>query len=70
MEIKIDKNVPMPNARGKYPLDKMEIGDSFFVAEMTSSSMSGTFPRLRPKTFTTRTATENGVKGLRVWRAS
>jgi len=30
MDIKIEKNVPIPR-RSKYPLDKLEVGDSFWV---------------------------------------
>ena len=32
-QYKIDKNVPIPTSHGnlKYPFDKLEVGDSFFV---------------------------------------
>lgn len=32
MEIEIEKNIPIPGSSGlKYPFDKMEVGDSFYV---------------------------------------
>lgn len=31
-EIKIDKNVPVPTSRYKYPFTQMKKGDSFLVA--------------------------------------
>ena len=65
--IKIDKNVPMPSA-GKYPFGDMDVGDSFFVAGKTAAQMGGTMHFRKPKKFTTRTVTENGVKGIRIWR--
>lgn len=70
MEIKIEKNVSMPtqNGRTKYPLGVMEIGDSFFLVGRNSQSVSGSFGLLRPKKFSVRTLTENGIKGVRIWR--
>jgi hypothetical protein len=31
-DFKIEKNVPMPKGRAKYPWNEMEIGDSFFYS--------------------------------------
>lgn len=75
----IDKGVPMPNRRGssmgkvpKYPWRTMDVGDSFFVASdaarpavMAQASHSG---KRTGRRFTTRFVTENGVRGVRVWR--
>ena len=70
--IKIDKNVPTPNlARDpntKYPFREMDVGDSFFAGDRTTAQMSVNTQHYRPKKFTCRTVTENGVKGVRVWR--
>ena len=64
--IEIDKDVPMPSP---YPYRKLEVGDSFFVADKTTNGMAGAAnERLTPKRFTARTVTEGGVKGVRVWR--
>ena len=72
----IDKNVPAPavvslGAPAKYPWRAMDVGDSFFVPGNKASAMTSaaamTARRLGCK-YTTRTVTENGVKGVRVWR--
>jgi len=71
-EIKIDKGVPLSpvSSRQKYPFHAMDIGDSFFLPER-SSTKSGNlhqFARNQRVSIKTRTVTENGVKGVRVWR--
>lgn len=37
--IKVDKNVPPPRQRGKYPWRQMEVGDSFLVPEGMENSV-------------------------------
>lgn len=73
--ITIDKNVPLPilikkGAPRKYPLSDLEVGESFFAAGKLPSDIRPLATRLRPKKFAVRTVTENGVKGVRVWRLS
>ena len=54
-----------------YPFTRMEVGDSFFVNGKTSNTLlnaSYYYSRNSGKKFTTRTVTENGVKGARIWR--
>jgi len=80
MEIKIDKNVPMPVMQGresKYPFSEMEVGDSFFVAGMTSNQMNNASSHYRKKhgwSFICRNVEfyDEGpginVKGARIWR--
>lgn len=72
--IAIDKNIPPPTtgAKGnKYPIEALEVGDSFFVPGKRPAEISACYFRkaltLRRK-FTARTLEENGVKGCRVWR--
>ena len=73
-EIKIDKGVPLPakihHRDGIIPtLRVLEINDSFFMRQRNglqtylykASGMAG----IR---ISTRTVTENGIKGVRVWR--
>ncbi len=82
-DVKVDKGVPVPDARapgrpGKYPWEKMEVGDSFFVAGCRSSKSSrgsGTIlnlsvPRARypDRKWVSRKVVEGGVTGVRVWR--
>lgn len=83
--IKIDKNVPMPEKnrpgrKPKYPFREMQVGDSFFVPRPEARSTkqhrallykaAGKY-RLRKPGFSVviRPVTENGVEGVRVWRA-
>ena len=35
--IKIDKDIPIPTIRGKYPFKDMKVGDSFLVEKPTVS---------------------------------
>ena len=73
--IEYQTGVPIPdqNGRGgtpKYPLRDMPVGASFFVPGGTHAKLNGAFAphRRAGKAFLTRTVTENGVKGIRVWR--
>ena len=72
-EITIDKGVSLPRGgrKNKYPLRTMEVDDSFFVVGRTPSKMGSCIDYARFKTgfkYATRTVTEDGVKGVRVWR--
>ena len=66
MTIKIDKNIPLPETRNRYPFDKLEVGNSFFVEGKTNinGSRYHYVRKNHGKKFTTKR--ENG--GLRVWR--
>jgi hypothetical protein len=67
--IKIEKGVPIPR-RGnntKYPWDKLEPGDSFFIAGKKTSQISGSFVSAKRRLGIRLTArAENG--GTRIWR--
>ena len=73
---KVEKGVPIPVARRgtekKYPFSDLEIGDSFFVSGKLVVTFSGQVStaakRMPGRRFTARTVTENGIKGVRVWR--
>lgn len=70
-EIKVDKDIPMPprrKERRKWPFDEMNVGDSFFAPEVKAAHFGPYARRLLPKRFTTRTVTENDIRGIRVWR--
>lgn len=71
----IDSSVPIPDMHGgrgilKYPFPLMQVGDSFFVPGRNSQGVKGTinYWNRAGRKFTTRTRTENGVYGVRVWR--
>ena len=68
--LKVEKGFPMPESKKlrKYPLDVMEVGDSFFVPNGLQGHISPSANKLHPKRFTTRTVTEDGIRGIRVWR--
>lgn len=77
--IKIDDSIPLPDARrgggrkAKYPLQLMTVGQSFFAPGVTSAKMCGSVSFATRKTgaiFATRTVTEDGVCGVRVWRVA
>jgi hypothetical protein len=74
--IPIDKSVPLPRPRphnSVYPWQQMDVGDSFFApcekrgAVQSALSYAGKRNGFK---FATRTVTENGVTGVRVWRVS
>jgi hypothetical protein len=71
---RIDKGIPIPPDRvsgkaKKYPqLRVMEIGDSFFVPDKITNSMTNTLRCARPRKFRMRTRVEDGITGIRIWR--
>lgn len=81
MEFKIDDGVQLPDRRynggrkPKYPFDQMTVGQSFFVPadgtkkKSVRAAAHGANKRSDGnRTFVTRSTTENGVEGIRVWR--
>lgn len=82
MTIKIDTDVPLPDAyrsRTRFPWKDMEAGQSFFAPGYKTAGMAGpgkqmnlSHPRLSVpgSKWTVRTVTENGVSGVRVWRVA
>jgi len=72
----IEKGIPIP--RRKYPLDELEIGDSFFIPFNEEkpinvrARLSPTMARIKNatgKVFVSKKATKDGKEGLRVWRS-
>jgi hypothetical protein len=74
----LSDSIAIPSTQGhvgkeKYPLGTMDKGQSFFVpaSATTPFSLRRTITvaaRRHSRKFITRTTTENGVIGLRVWR--
>lgn len=62
--IEIEKNVPVPSNRTKYPFKDMEVGDSFFASQVNPRSLRTLAWRHRPKKFTVHKEGE----GYRCWR--
>ena len=76
-EYEIDRAIPIPPpSRGpgavKYPWAVMEVGDSFFVPGITKDNIYSSIKNASRdgRSFVARRVTENGVRGLRVWRAA
>jgi hypothetical protein len=67
---KISKDIPAPSRRRfhLYPFQTLEVGESFFVPNGYIQLAGSANTRYAPKRFTARTRTEEGVKGIRVWR--
>ncbi len=76
MEIKIEKNIPIPVTEIKYPFDKMDVGDSFFIAETDKKerlkiqcAVRSYFAMYRKKTKTTMKIISKSLEnGVRIWR--
>lgn len=70
-EFKIEKGIPLPPVRKrliKYPLDKMEVGDSILVCEPDPSRIRSTiwqFGRRNKIKFVSRAEHEGAI---RIWR--
>lgn len=73
-EFKINKAIEIPPRQtglgsGKYPWDKLKVGDSFFVADRDSSNIQApTRLTRRGYKFATRKWAEGKQTGVRVWR--
>jgi len=65
--IKIDKTVPFPAPRGKWPFHEMEVGDSFLIPagrEKAAKASAWTYGHKHGIRFTVR----QEKKGVRIWR--
>ena len=72
---KIDKDVPIsqPTWGRKYPFNELQAGESFFVPlteghQQYIRSLAWAYGKKHGVKFTCSTLTENGVRGMRVWR--
>lgn len=71
--IKIDKGIPVPSrhsreGRLEFPFGDMDVGESFFVTQVTVSTLLSHARKAKPRRFTMRSMIEGGVRGTRVWR--
>lgn len=77
-QIKIEKGIPQPvRGRGgrKYPWSGMDVGDSFFVPDVTSAKLSGaassyTNHRRRTGKSVPKFSVRKVDGGVRVWRTA
>lgn len=73
MEFKIEKNIPIPLHRGKYPFSKMIVGDSFkldieLLLKVRTASYSWISRFGKGKRFLAKPIIEKGKKVGRCWR--
>lgn len=76
MSFQIDKGIQIPASRTTgvtEALRELGVGDSFFVPEKHHRAAVSIGSRVGTSTgrqFTSRTVTENGVTGVRIWRVA
>lgn len=73
MTYTIDKGKPFPKREAKYPWQKLDKGDSFFVplgdcSTKSLQNQASTRGLELGWVFKARAVEEDGVKGTRVWR--
>ena len=69
-KFKIENDIPLPPGN-KYPFGELEIGQSFFASGKEGANAqpaSSRYGRVHGKKFVSRSVTENGVVGRRIWR--
>lgn len=67
-ELTVDIDIPVPDNRGVYPLDKLEVGQSFsFPIEKRNSVQSGA-TRYKVETGKEFTVRKQSATTCRVWR--
>lgn len=72
----IQRNIPLPSRQGrplKYPVDKLTVGDSFFVpmSEGNPSTVTASATKKAKALgirLSIRRLEENGEAGVRIWR--
>ena len=68
-KFKIDKDVPLPDDRPKYPLGEMEIGDSFLVEnEPDPRKLRGAVYQYGRRNGREYAVNKVGEEAYRVWR--
>ena len=60
--IKIDKDIPLPEIRQKFPLKEMKIGDSFFIQKYNSNISH------HARKFDIKLTQRQWKNGFRIWR--
>ena len=66
MSYVIEKNVPLPASRGKYPFREMKVGDSFVAEEKVRGAAQAFSSRVEGFKFLVR---KEGDK-VRIWRTA
>jgi len=73
----VESHIPMPVVKlgrpTKYPFGAMEVGDSFFLSGASYDLVAPAarmFGTRHGRKYRVRTVTENGSRGVRVWRVA
>lgn len=66
--MKIDKNIPVPNDKPKYPFSEMEIGDSIWMENGASGAASAYMYRKKHPEFNFMKKSDKEGLGARLWR--
>ena len=66
-KVDLDRNIPLPNPRQKYPYREMNIGDSFFVEGASLQNICNQNYR-NGKTLNMSFIARSEDNGIRVWR--
>jgi hypothetical protein len=69
ISVELEKGVPLPVARQKYPYKEMEVGDSFFVFAGGIQNVCNQNYRMGKKLGMSFIARKEG-DGVRVWRTA
>jgi len=64
---KVEKGIPVPPVKNKYPWLQMEVGDSFFVPGVTCKEFR-TQPSSAGRRYGRKYASRSVDGGVRVWR--
>lgn len=67
-DFKIEKGIPAPAKRGKYPFAEMEVGDSFLVPGAATSAEISSAVSYRKNRYQEQYICRSVDGGLRVWR--
>jgi hypothetical protein len=83
MEVIIESNIEVPKGSGrgnwkkenvKYPIDKLNVNDSFWVPKSKGASMRSTASRFKRHnsgwSYTVRSEKLDGDEGYRIWRTA
>ena len=66
--VKIEKKIPIPEYRSKYPFASMEVGDSFYMEIDPQILSSAAWHWSRYKNNESKFKTRKEGKGARCWR--
>ena len=67
-KVRIDKNIPIPAAKSKYPFREMEVGDSFLCPKESGKNIYSAAGQANARIKGRRFIVRKTDDGYRVWR--